>query len=76
VTALGHVQRGGIPTAFDRLLGTRLGDAATDSLKKENFGVLTGFIKSEIAYTPLETVVNNKKPLDRVLIKLAGILAK
>ncbi len=76
VTALGHVQRGGIPTAFDRLLGTRLGSAATHSLKKEQFGVLAGFIKSEVAYTPLETVVNNKKPLDPDLIKLAGVLAK
>jgi 6-phosphofructokinase 1 len=76
VTALGHVQRGGIPTAFDRLLGTRLGNAATDALKKENFGVLAGFVKSETVYTPLETVVNNKKPLDPDLIKLAGVLAK
>lgn len=76
VTALGHVQRGGIPTAFDRILGTRLGNAATCSLEKEKFGVLAGLIKSEIAYTPLETVVNNKKPLDKVLIKLAGVLAK
>jgi 6-phosphofructokinase len=58
------------------LLGTRLGSAATHSLKNEQFGVLAGLIKSEVAYTPLETVVNNKKPLDPDLIKLAGVLAK
>jgi len=76
VTALGHVQRGGIPTAFDRLLGTRLGSAATDAMKEEKLGVLAGFIKSETVYTPLEIVVNNKKPLDPYLITLAGVLAK
>ncbi len=76
ITALGHTQRGGIPTAFDRLLGTRLGSAATDFLKAGNTGVLAGLIKSEIAYTPFEIVVNNKKPLDLNLIKLANILAK
>jgi 6-phosphofructokinase 1 len=76
VTALGHVQRGGIPTAFDRLLGTRLGSAAADAIENENFGVLTGLIKSETAFTPLYTVVNNKKELDPYLIKLAEVLAK
>lgn len=76
VTALGHVQRGGIPTAFDRLIGTRLGNAATQAIKKEKFGILAGLIKSEIEYTPLEIVVKNKKPLDPELIKLAAVLAK
>ncbi len=76
VTALGHVQRGGIPTAFDRLLGTRLGYAATQAIKEERFGVLTGFIESDVEFTPLEVVVSNKKPLDLKLIKLAAVLAK
>jgi 6-phosphofructokinase 1 len=76
ITALGYVQRGGIPTAFDRLLGSQLGNAATDCLKAGNTGVLAGQIKNEIAFTPLEVVVNNKKPLDLSLLKLANILAK
>jgi 6-phosphofructokinase 1 len=76
ITSLGHVQRGGVPSAFDRLLGTKLGNAATDFLIRENYGVLAGLIKSEIVKTPLEIVVNNKKSLDLSLLKLANILAK
>ena len=53
VTKLGHVQRGGAPGAFDRLLGTRLGAAATEQLAAGGQGVLMGLLKGEIAATPL-----------------------
>ncbi len=76
VTILGHVQRGGIPTAFDRLLGTRLGAAATEQLAKSNAGVMVGLVKGEIAKTPLATVAANKKRLDLGLLELARALNK
>lgn len=74
ITTLGHVQRGGAPGAFDRLLGTRLGAAAVDSLARGEHGVLVGLLKGEIAATPLAEVVAAPKQLDLTLLKLAAIL--
>jgi 6-phosphofructokinase 1 len=76
VTVLGHVQRGGTPGAYDRLLATRLGAAATDHLARGEHGVLVGLIKDEIAATPLSKVVANKKSLDPQLLALAPVLAR
>lgn len=61
MTTLGHVQRGGAPGAFDRLLGTRLGVAAVRQLEKKEYGVLIGLQDGEVATTPLEVVISNKK---------------
>jgi len=76
VTTLGHVQRGGAPGAFDRLLATRLGAAATDHLARGEHGLLVGLLKGEMAATPLAEVVANKKPLDLKLLELARVLAR
>ena len=73
VTTLGHVQRGGAPGAFDRLLASRLGSGATEALARGEHGVLMGLIKSEIVPTPLAEVVSKKKPLDMRLIELAAM---
>jgi 6-phosphofructokinase 1 len=75
VTVLGHVQRGGAPGAFDRLLATRLGAAATDHLAQGEHGLLVGLLKGGIAATPLAEVVTHKKPLDVHLLELARVLA-
>ena len=76
VTKIGHVQRGGAPNAFDRILATRLGAGAVECLARGEFGVLVGLIKSEITATPLSEVVSKKKPLDLKLLKLSEVLAK
>ncbi len=76
MTILGHVQRGGAPGAFDRLLATRLGAQATAQLDQGNAGVLVGLLKGEIVATPLAEVVTHRKPLDESLLALAGVLAK
>ncbi|MFC1985148.1 ATP-dependent 6-phosphofructokinase [Chloroflexota bacterium] len=73
---LGHVQRGGAPGAFDRLLGTRMGAAATEHLALGEHGILVGLIKGEIAATPLAEVVANKKQLDLRFLELAQALNK
>lgn len=75
-TTLGHVQRGGAPGAFDRLLATRLGAASTDHLGRGNYGVLVGLVKGEVVAMPLADIVARKKPLDPQLLKLARVLAK
>jgi 6-phosphofructokinase 1 len=72
---LGHIQRGGTPGAFDRILGTRMGAAAVEHLARAEFGVLMGLNRGEITGTPLRDVVGRKKPLDAKLLRLAGILA-
>ncbi|MBI1277135.1 MAG: 6-phosphofructokinase [Anaerolineaceae bacterium] len=69
-TILGHIQRGGAPTAFDRILATRLGGAATAALAGGEYGVLVGLNKGTITTTPLSVVVANKKSLDLGLIEL------
>ncbi len=76
VTKLGHVQRGGAPGSFDRLLGTQLGAAATEHLASGEHGVLAGLLKGEITATPLAEVVANIKTLDLHLLDLARVLAK
>src|SRR5574338_35674 len=58
-TQLGHVQRGGAPGAFDRILATRLGAAATRYLETGQHGVLLGLSKSEVIATPYSEVVGN-----------------
>jgi 6-phosphofructokinase 1 len=76
VTTIGHVQRGGTPGAFDRILATRLGTGATDALARGERGVLVGFVKGEITTTPLAEIVGKQKALDPCLVELAGVLAK
>ncbi|MDP2931292.1 MAG: ATP-dependent 6-phosphofructokinase, partial [Chloroflexota bacterium] len=76
VTTLGHVQRGGAPTAFDRLLGTRFGAAATEYLARGEQGILVGQLRGEIAATPLSEVVSKQKALDPRLLELVKILAR
>jgi 6-phosphofructokinase 1 len=76
VTKLGHIQRGGTPGVFDRLLATRFGAAAVDHLACGKHGILIGVIRDEITATPLCEVAGKKKPPDLRLFKLAQILAK
>ncbi len=75
-TTLGHLQRGGVPTAFDRLLATRMGTTATECLSRGEHGVLVGLLKGEIATTPLDVVASNKRPLDLRLLEWARVLAR
>jgi 6-phosphofructokinase 1 len=74
-TILGHVQRGGVPSAFDRTLAARFGVAAVESLAREETGILIGLGKGDIIRTPLEEVATNKKQLDLNLLELARVLA-
>jgi 6-phosphofructokinase 1 len=76
VTKLGHVQRGGAPGVFDRLLASRFGAAAVEHISQGHQGVLIGLINGEIATTPLADVATKKKSLDLGLFDLATILAE
>ncbi len=73
-TILGHVQRGGTPGAYDRLLAIRLAAAATDYLARGEHGVLIGWERGQTVATPLAQVASGAKPLDLSLLKLAKVL--
>jgi len=74
IAILGHIQRGGTPSAYDRILASRLGSGAVEAMARGETGVLVGWVQSRIKTTPLETVVNSKKEIDRSLVDLARIL--
>ncbi|MHC1740922.1 MAG: 6-phosphofructokinase [Anaerolineaceae bacterium] len=74
VTIIGHVQRGGNPSAVDRIMASRLGAAAVREMVNGNLGVLVGEVKGEIIATPLEEVVNHPKQLDMAYLDLARML--
>lgn len=75
-TTLGHVVRGAPPSAFDRILATRLGVGAVQALADGDTGVLVGWQKNEVTRTKLVDVVGRTKPVDKELVELARILAK
>ncbi|MEW5921650.1 MAG: 6-phosphofructokinase [Bacillota bacterium] len=75
VTILGHLQRGGTPTAFDRILASRLAAKAVDLLLEGKSGLMTGFYKGEVAATPFTEVFKKQKEFSWDDYKLAAILA-
>jgi len=75
VTRLGHVVRGGAPSAADRVLATRLGAAAVERLARGEHGVLVGSLCSEIAATPLAEVAGRTRPANAALLELARVMA-
>jgi 6-phosphofructokinase 1 len=75
VCVLGHVQRGGNPTAYDRVLASQLGAAAVDALLRGESDCMAGRIGDQIVFTPLPETWERKKPLDQSLYELARVLA-
>jgi 6-phosphofructokinase 1 len=75
VTILGHVQRGGRPTAFDRVLASQLGAAAVTALLAGESGKMVGRVNGQIALTPLVDAYEKKKSFDQSLYDLAAVLA-
>src|SRR5437868_10847017 len=70
VTRLGHVVRGGAPSAADRVLATRLGAAAIECLARGETGMLVGILHNEMAVTPLADVAGRTRPADSKLLEL------
>jgi 6-phosphofructokinase 1 len=76
ICVLGHVQRGGSPTARDRVLASKLGAAAVDALLDGKAGYMVGELKGEIALTPLRETWEKVKELDSNLLRLVRVLAE
>lgn len=76
VTILGHVQRGGKPTAFDRLLSSRFGVKAVQFLLEGQSSVMTALDGRDVVAIPIDEVISNKKVLSKDYIEMANILAR
>ena len=76
VSVLGHIQRGGKPSARDRVLASSIGAAAVQALLQGETDKLVGIVAGEPRLTPLEEAVTRKKPFNMKLVELASVLAK
>jgi len=76
VTILGHIQRGGSPTAFDRLLAARMGTKAVELLLAGHTGVMIGLKGTDVAEVPLEEVTTHERPAPLAYYEMAKMLAR
>jgi 6-phosphofructokinase 1 len=76
VTILGHIQRGGSPTAFDRMLAARMGSRAIDALIEGQSDVMTALQGRTIDLLPLAEVIGNQRPADLEYYHMAKMLAR
>lgn len=75
VTIIGHLQRGGSPTALDRVLASRLGYGAVEGLIKGRSNVMTGIINDEITYTSFDDAISKVKLPNESMVRMAEVLA-
>jgi 6-phosphofructokinase 1 len=75
VTILGHIQRGGSPTANDRVLASLLGHASVKGLLEGKTGMMVGRIHNQIVFTPLEEAFSKKNKIDRSWIEINRIIS-
>ena len=75
VTTLGHIQRGGIPTAYDRILASRLGLGAVEGLMNDLKNVMVGIVNNEIVYTPFRDTIRLPKPINEDMLRMVKILS-
>lgn len=75
VTTLGHIQRGGTPTAQDRILASRLGLGALEGLLRGEKNVMAGVVNNQLVYTAFHDTITKKKPVSEDLIRMVEILS-
>ncbi len=75
VTILGHIQRGGSPTAYDRIIASRMGVAAIDALLDEQRSIMIGIVNNEIVHVPFTKAIKDDKPVNENLLGVLQILS-
>ncbi|MGC3977596.1 MAG: 6-phosphofructokinase [Paludibacteraceae bacterium] len=75
VTILGHIQRGGSPTAYDRILASRMGVAAIDALLDEQRSIMIGIVNDEIVHVPFTKAIKDDKPVNENLVGVLQMLS-
>jgi len=76
MTILGHIQRGGSPSAYDRLLASRMGVKAVEALAEGKHGVMTGLKGKGVEFVPLLDVISNKRQVNMEYHHMAKVLAR
>lgn len=76
VSVIGHLQRGGSPSAFDRVLASVLGFGAIEALLAGKTGVMVGIKNNNVDYTPFHEAIEKQKPMNKELLRMAHILAQ
>ncbi len=76
VSVLGHIQRGGSPSCFDRVLGTQFGVNAVESLIEGNYGLMVGVNNGKIIFTPLSKALKGKTKINKELLRISQIMNK
>ena len=74
VSVLGHIQRGGTPSCFDRVLGTQLGVRAVESLIDGKHGLMVGISNGKIVFTPLNKALKGKTKINKELLRMSQIM--
>ncbi len=75
LAVIGHTQRGGSPTCFDRLLASRLGVGSVESLLDGKSGVMVGMVNDKITYTPFDKAIHMEPGVDEEIVRISKILA-
>lgn len=75
VTILGHLQRGGTPSAYDRILASRLGYASIEALLEGQRNIMVGISNDEIVYVPIQRAIKMDKPINKELIDVLAVLS-
>jgi len=75
VTILGHIQRGGSPSAYDRILASRMGVAAIDALMDEQRSIMIGIVNDEIVHVPFTKAIKDDKPVNENLLGVLQMLS-
>jgi 6-phosphofructokinase 1 len=75
VCVLGHIQRGGSPSCMDRLIASRMGYSAVESLMEGRFNVMVGIVNNKMHFTPLEKAVKAKQKISDDWLRIVKILA-
>lgn len=75
VTILGHIQRGGSPTATDRVLASTLGNAAVNAIIEGKTNLMVGLVNNQLAYTPFEKAIKHHQKINMDLLQLAEVLS-
>lgn len=75
VTILGHIQRGGSPSAYDRILASRMGVAAIDALLDEQRSIMIGIVNDEIVHVPFTKAIKDDKPVNEKLLGVIQMLS-
>ncbi|MDC1434237.1 6-phosphofructokinase [Flavobacteriaceae bacterium] len=75
VSVLGHMQRGGAPSCFDRVLASRMGVHAVESLREGKSQVMVGVMNDKMELTPLEDAIKGKSEINKDLLRVTDILS-